>query len=250
MKALVTGASSGIGRDIARVLSEKGYDLILVARSKKKLEEVKKSLTTNVQIICIDLASTYNCVKLYDKVKKLDIDIVINNAGFGLCGPFEETSLEKELDMIDLNIKAVHILTKLFYQDFKEKDKGYILTIASSAAFLPGPLMASYYATKSYVLRLTEALYEELRVNKSHVYVGTLCPGPVETNFNTIAGVEFSTKPLTSLYVARYAIEKMLQRKLIIIPGRMMKGVFLLEHLLPTKILMRFVYRFQKKKLD
>ena len=108
MKALVTGASSGIGREMAKILSDMGYDLILVARRKKKLEELKKQLTTKVTIINLDISSTYNCMKLYDKVKKEDIDIVINNAGFGLFGEFTETSLDKELDMIDTNIKAVH----------------------------------------------------------------------------------------------------------------------------------------------
>ena len=136
MKALVTGASSGIGREMAKILSDMGYDLILVARRKKKLEELKKQLTTKVTIINLDISSTYNCMKLYDKVKKEDIDIVINNAGFGLFGEFTETSLDKELDMIDTNIKAVHTLTKLFLKDFKEKDSGYILNVSSSAAFL------------------------------------------------------------------------------------------------------------------
>lgn len=135
MKALVTGASSGIGREMAKILSDMGYDLILVARRKKKLEELKKQLTTKVTIINLDISSTYNCMKLYDKVKKEDIDIVINNAGFGLFGEFTETSLDKELDMIDTNIKAVHTLTKLFLKDFKEKDSGYILNVSSSAAF-------------------------------------------------------------------------------------------------------------------
>ena len=174
MKALITGASSGIGKEMAKILSDMGYDLILVARRKKKLEELKKELTTKVTIINLDISSTYNCMKLYDKVKKEDIDIVINNAGFGLFGEFSETSLDKELDMIDINIKAVHTLTKLFLKDFKEKDSGYILNVASSAAFLSGPLMSTYYATKGYVLKLTEAIYEELRREDSNVYIGAL----------------------------------------------------------------------------
>ena len=158
MKALITGASSGIGRDIARELSNRGYDLILVARRKSRLEELANELNTKVEIIDMDISSTYNCMQLYNKVKKDNIDILINNAGFGLFGSFDETNLDKELDMIDLNIKAVHVLTKLFLKDFIEKDKGYILNVASSAAFVPGPLMATYYATKAYVLQLTEAL--------------------------------------------------------------------------------------------
>lgn len=248
MKALITGASSGMGKDMAKILAQKGYDLILVARNKKALEKIKKEVDVQTDIYAMDLTSSYNCMKLYNKIKEEEIEIVINNAGFGLCGKFEETNLDKELDMIDLNIKAVHMLTKLFYQKFKEKDAGYILNVASSAAFLPGPLMATYYATKSYVLRLTEALYEEIRVDKSHVYVGCLCPGPVATNFNAVAGVTFSAKPLSSEEVSLYAIKKMMQRKLVIIPGFLMKATFVLEHLLPTKLLMRFAYKFQKKK--
>lgn len=249
MKILITGASSGIGASFARKFDAMGHDLILVSRSKKNLDILKKELKGNVKIISMDLSSTFNCMKLYNKVKKDHIDILINNAGFGLCGRFEDLSLEKELDMIDLNIKTVHTLTKLFYQDFKERDSGFLLNVASSAAFLPGPLMTTYYATKSYVLRLTEALYEELRVDKSKVYVGCLCPGPVDTNFNTVAGVEFSMKPLTSDYVAEYAIKKMFKGKLVIIPGFGMKVTSALQKTIPTKIAMRFAYKIQKSKI-
>jgi hypothetical protein len=247
MKALVTGASSGIGREMAKILSDMGYDLILVARRKKKLEELKKQLTTKVTIINLDISSTYNCMKLYDKVKKEDIDIVINNAGFGLFGEFTETSLDKELDMIDTNIKAVHTLTKLFLKDFKEKDSGYILNVSSSAAFLSGPLMSTYYATKGYVLKLTEAIYEELRREDSNVYIGTLCPGPVDTEFNDVANVKFSIQSLNSHDVAEYAINQMFKRKLIIIPGWKMKFI-VFSRLLPRKLLLRINYNIQKKK--
>ena len=247
MKALVTGASSGIGREMAKILSDMGYDLILVARRKKKLEELKKQLTTKVTIINLDISSTYNCMKLYDKVKKEDIDIVINNAGFGLFGEFTETSLDIELDMIDTNIKAVHTLTKLFLKDFKEKDSGYILNVSSSAAFLSGPLMSTYYATKGYVLKLTEAIYEELRREDSNVYIGALCPGPVDTEFNDVANVKFSIQSLNSHDVAEYAINQMFKRKLIIIPGWKMKFI-VFSRLLPRKLLLRINYNIQKKK--
>ena len=247
MKPLVTGASSGIGREMAKILSDMGYDLILVARRKKKLEELKKQLTTKVTIINLDISSTYNCMKLYDKVKKEDIDIVINNAGFGLFGEFTETSLDKELDMIDTNIKAVHTLTKLFLKDFKEKDSGYILNVSSSAAFLSGPLMSTYYATKGYVLKLTEAIYEELRREDSNVYIGALCPGPVDTEFNDVANVKFSIQSLNSHDVAEYAINQMFKRKLIIIPGWKMKFI-VFSRLLPRKLLLRINYNIQKKK--
>ena len=248
-KALITGASSEIGRDMARVLSNKGYDLILVARRKDRLEELKNELKTNVEILPYDISSYENCLSLYNDVKDQDIDILINNAGFGIFGDFLSIALEKELNMIDVNIKSVDILTKLFLKDFNEKDKGYILNVASSAAFLPGPLLSSYYASKAYVLRLTEAIYEELRREKSNVYIGTLCPGPVDTEFNKVANVRFSLKGLTSEYVAKYAIEKMFKKKLIIVPGPIMKMARIGEKLMPEKLLLKIAYNQQRKKV-
>lgn len=250
MKAMITGASSGIGRDLARILSAKGYDLILVARRKTILEQLKKELNTNVEVIPCDLSTTFNCMKLYESVKNQDIDILINNAGFGLAGEFVDTKLDKELDMIDLNIKAVHTLTKCFLQKFEEQDKGYILNIASSAAFQPGPLMATYYATKVYVYNLTLAIYEELRRNNSNVYVGCVCPGPVDTEFNKVAKVEFKMPSLPSEVVASYAIKKMFKRKLVIIPGVGMKFVYHASKFVPRKIKLMITYNIQKRKIN
>lgn len=249
MQALITGASSGLGREFAYILSDMGYDLILVARRKTRLENLKKDLKTNVQIITMDLASTFNCVKLHNKVKKEKIDIVINNAGFGMVGPFQKTKLEREMDMIDLNIKAVHTLTKLFLTDMKEYNNGYILNVASSAAFMPGPLMATYYATKSYVYNLTMAISEELKQEKSNVYIGCLCPGPVNTEFNKVAKVEFSVKALESDYVAKYAINKMFKRKKTIIPGVSMRLAHFGIRFLPQSLLLKMAYGIQKEKL-
>ena len=248
MLALITGASSGIGADMARILSSRGYDLILVARRKDKLERLKKELNTKVEIIPMDISSTFNCMKLYNKVKKEDIDIVINNAGFGAFGEFSETNLDRELDMIDLNIKSLHTLTKQFLKDFVAKNKGYILNVASSAAFLPGPLMATYYGSKAYVLHFTEFIAEELRKKGSNVYIGALCPGPVNTEFNSVAGVKFGMKSLESYDVAEYAIKKMFSRKVVIIPGTTVKlGVFC-TRFIPRNIQARISYMIQKKK--
>lgn len=248
MKAVITGASSGIGADMARVLSKKGYDLILVARRKDKLEKLKKELETNVEIYSFDISSTFNCMKLYNKVKSPDIEILINNAGFGVFGDFVDTSIDKELDLIDLNIKSLHTLTKLFLKDFKEQGKGYILNVSSSAAFFAGPLMASYYASKAYVLNMTKAIYEELRRNDINVYIGALCPGPVNTEFNDVAGVSFKSKSLNSYYVAEYAIKKMFARKLIIIPGVSIKFIVILSKFIPEKLKLKITYNIQKKK--
>lgn len=248
MKVLITGASSGIGKDMAEIYSNKGYELILVARSKEKMEQFASKLNTKVKIIALDLSQLDACFDLYNQVKDDHIDILINNAGFGVFGKFLETDLNAELNMIDLNIKAVHILTKLFLADFKEKNKGAILNVASSAGFSPGPLFSSYYASKAYVVRLTEAIYEELRREKSNVYVGALCPGPVDTSFNDRANVAFKIKGLNSKEVAAYAIKKMEARKLIIIPGKLMKISYCFTKITPNKVLLKAAYNIQKKK--
>ncbi len=248
MKALITGASSGIGREIAKELSNRGYDLILVARRKNKLEQLCKELKTNAEIIDMDISSTFNCMKLYNKVKKEDIDIVVNNAGFGLYGKFDETKLDIELDMIDLNIKTVHTLTKLFLKDFKNKNKGYILNVGSVASFLPGPLMSTYYASKSYVLNLTMGIYEELKRDKVNVYVGCLCPGPVNTEFNKIAKIRKDLSALDSSYVAKYAVDKMFKKKTIIIPGFKIRMGLYLAKMLPIKLKAKVCYSLQSEK--
>ena len=248
MKALITGASSGMGADMARVLVEEGYEVILVARRKTRLEKLAKELGDKATIIVKDISSTYNCMELYNEVKKENIDILINNAGFGVFGEFSDTNIDKELDMIDLNIKSLHTLTKLFLKDFKKKDRGYILNVASSAGFMAGPLMATYYATKNYVVSLTSAIYEELKKDGSNVSVGLLCPGPVNTEFNKVARVHFSIKGLESMDVARYAIKKMFDEKLIIIPGLKMKlGVFF-TRFVPRKLLLKISYKIQNGK--
>lgn len=249
MKALITGASSGIGRDMAIELSKRGYDLILVARDKEKLLNLQNQIPTSTTIFALDLSILDDCYALYEKVKKENVDILINNAGFGLCGMFDALSLEEELNMIDLNIKAVHILTKLFYQKFKKRGNGYILNVASSAGFVPGPLMNTYYATKAYVLHLTEGLYEENKKGKSPVSISVLCPGPVDTNFQKRANVSFSIRPLSSEYVARYAIKKMFQKKLLIIPSFSMKFIYFVQKIVPLSLLLKVTYHVQKKKL-
>ena len=247
MKALITGASSGIGKDMAKILYDKGYELILVSKDKEKLTNAFPS-DEKIKLISMNISLVENCIKLYETVKNENIDILINNAGFGLFGNFNETDLNKELNMIDTNIKAVHVLTKLFLKDFIKKDSGYILNVASSAAFLPGPLMATYYSTKAYVYRLTLSIKEELNRMNSKVYIGCLCPGPVNTNFNKTAGVKFNLKELESYDVSKYAIKKMFRKKLVIIPGLTVKLGTFVTRLAPTKLLMKISYNIQKKK--
>lgn len=249
MKALVTGASSGIGLEMAKYLDNLGYEVILVAREKEKLESVAKTLKHKPKIIVMDLSIIEDIKSLYVLVKNDNVEILVNNAGFGLCGYFTDTDLTRELNMIDLNIKALHVLTKLFLKDMKKRNKGWILNVASSASFQAGPLMATYYSTKSYVYRLTEAINYELKKEKSKVQVSCLCPGPVDTNFNNIAGVKFAVKPLKADYVAKYGVDKMLKGKMLIIPGFKMKCVKFFGRFLSDKMLMRIAYRIQKKKL-
>ena len=248
MKALITGASSGIGKDMALYLSELGYDLILVAKTKEKLEKVKEQIKTKAIIIVADLSEREEVEKLYYQTKKEKIDLLINNAGFGAFGTFDQIDLAKELEMIEVNIKALHILMKLFLRDMEKRDQGIILNVASSAAFYPGPLMATYYATKAYVYRLSLALQEELKKKKSKVQVSVLCPGPVDTNFNQEAGVRFRIKSLPSRLVARYAIDKTLKGKKVIIPGIIMKLGKFFSRFIPDFIFAKVAYYFQKKK--
>ena len=249
MKALITGGSSGIGRDMAYYLSSKGIDLILVGRNIDALNSVKDKCKTNVEVIDIDLSVQNNVYKLYEVTKDKGVDILINNAGFGLFGNFIDTDLSRELNMINLNIVAVHILTKLFLQDFVKKDKGYIMNVASSAGFMAGPKLSTYYSTKNYVLKESLAIYEELRHIGSNVKVSVLCPGPVETNFNNVAGGSFNTKSATSEYVAKYAIDKMFKNKLIIIPTFKIKLAVFMTRLVPTKLLLRINYHIQNVKI-
>ena len=249
MKALITGASSGIGKDMATYLSSLGWDLILVARRGNILDELKKKLKTNVDVIELDLSNEDNVYKLYDMTKDSNIDLLINNAGFGLFGNTHETSLDKELEMINVNIKALHILTKLFLCDFVKMDSGRILNVASSAGFLAGPYLNTYYATKNYVLKFSMGIYEELRRIKSNVHISVLCPGPVKTEFESVAGGKFASSGKTSSYVSKYAIDKTLKNKLIIVPGFGIRAGLFMFRFVPYQLMLKLVYNFQVNKL-
>lgn len=251
MKALITGASSGIGRDIARELSKKGYDLVLVSRDENKLNKVKEELekaNVKIETISTDLSIEENCKEIHKNVK--NVDILVNNAGFGDCGNFTKTSLEKELNMIKTNITAYHILTKLYLIDMKKKGMGKILNVASIAGFMPGPLMATYYATKAYVVRLSESIREELKKEKSNVQISILCPGPVSTNFNNVANVKFHMREANSQDVAKYAIKKLEKGKFYIIPGIDVRLAKLGAKLVPASFVSKITYKIQKRKLE
>ena len=246
MKALITGASSGIGLEMAKYLSSLGHEVILVAKDEKKLNDVKEAMPTDTKVYCYDLSVIDNCFLLYDKVKDEKIDIVINNAGYGIFGDYEMDNIDREMNMIDLNVKCLHILTKLFVNN---KNTKYIMNVASSAGLMKGgPLMSGYYATKSYVCSYSFALYEELRRRGVDKHISVLCPGPVNTNFNKVANVKFNIKSLEAPEVAKYAIDKMFKNKLLIIPGATVRmGVFL-SRFLPLKTLLKITYNIQDKK--
>ena len=158
MKALITGASSGIGREIALYLSDLGYDIIVVARNERALRDIQREIKTKVEVVAMDLTDRENAWKLHEMYKDEPIEVLVNNAGFGVHGLVTETNLEKDLELIDLNITALHILTKLFLSDMKKRNLGYILNVSSIAGFMPGPLMAEYYASKNFVLSYTKAI--------------------------------------------------------------------------------------------
>lgn len=249
MKALITGASSGIGREFALYLAELGYDLIICSRSTDKLNALKDEIkNVSVRVITIDLSRESDAFDLYEHLKEEDIDVLINNAGFGAFGKFLDVPLEREVELIHTNVSSVHILTKCFLKDMQSKNSGLILNVGSMAGFSAGPKLSSYYASKNYVVRLTQAINEELRRDGSKVKISVLCPGPVDTNFNNVANVRFTTKGLNARDVARYAFDKARQGKIIIIPGFLMKTVKFFEHFLPENLLTRISYNVQSKK--
>ncbi|WP_075679981.1 SDR family NAD(P)-dependent oxidoreductase [Roseburia sp. 831b] len=251
--AVVTGASSGIGKEFARQLAREGYPLVLVARRKERLEELKAELEkkgTTCLLITADLSKTAECIRLVEELEEIPVSIFINNAGFGDCGSFLDTDAKKELEMIDVNIKAMHLLMKKMLYSMEQQGHGYLLNVASSAGLLPaGPYMATYYATKAYVASLTRAVAAELKQKNSNVYVGALCPGPVDTEFNDVANVEFALPGITPEYCASYAISQMKRRKTVIVPTLTLKAATTFARFIPQKLLIDIVGHQQKKKL-
>lgn len=248
-KAVITGASSGIGREMAIILSDLGYDIILAARRTDKLCGVSKELRSPAEIITIDLSKEENCYSLFEKCRGKDVEILVNNAGFGIFGEFSEADIQKDMEMVDLNVKAVHILTKLFLSEFKEKNSGRILNVASAAGFMPeGPMLSTYYATKAYVLSLTRSIAKELKKGKSNITVSALCPGPVKTEFDSVAGIDFHGVGMSAKLCAKIGIDGMMRGKPLIIPGILVKLGKVFAKILPDALLGEFAYYFQKAK--
>ncbi len=248
--AVITGASSGIGAEFAKRLAKEGYSLILIARRKDRLEELAKTLSAECVLLSVDLTDMNACQELMQELKKYDIHVFVNNAGFGYCGETINIDTDTELNMIDLNVKTMHLFSKFAIKQMTEKNRGYILNVASSAGLLPaGPYMSTYYATKAYVTSFTRGLAEELRRANSKVYIGCLCPGPVDTEFNKVANVEFALKGISAYDCANYAITQMFRKKITIVPAFKMKVLVVLARFIPTKLYIRIAAKQQRKKI-
>lgn len=247
MKCLITGASSGIGKSMAIYMSEMGYEIIMVSNNKEKLEKASKKVKNSTIYVC-DLRDGKDVDKFCQFILDIKPDIVINNAGFGAFGFYDEIDVNREIDMINVNVISLHKITRTCLK-YMDGDKNYILNVSSSAGFMPaGPLLNTYYATKNYVRSYTLGIYKELKERKSKVNVSVLCPGPVDTNFNNVAGGHFSVKSLSSEYVAKYAIDKMFKKKLVIVPGFMMKLGLFMTRFVPIKLMLVIAFRIQHKK--
>lgn len=248
--AVITGASSGIGTEFARRLAKEGFPLVLVARRKDRLEQLAASLETECIVITADLSDMEECRRVMRELDSKEIEVFINNAGFGYCGETLNIETQTELDMIDVNVKAMHLFAKLALERMVKKDKGYVLNVASSAGLLPaGPYMSAYYATKAYVTSFTRGVAEELRRKKSHVYIGCLCPGPVDTEFNRVANVEFALRGISAYDCANYAVTQMFRKKVTIVPAFQMKALVVLSRFIPTKLYVRIAAKQQRKKI-
>ena len=230
--ALITGASSGLGKEFALIHASKGDNLVLVARSKDKLNalkfELEKQYGITVYVIGKDLSDQNAPKMIYDELKtrKIQVSYLINNAGFGDFGLFAETKWEKQLEMINLNVICLTYLTRLFLPDMIKNEFGKILNVASTAAFQPGPTMSVYFATKAFVLSFSEAIADELR--DTGVTVTALCPGATETGFKAAAALEesnlFKGKQIaSSREVAEFGYKKMMEGNTVVIHGMVNK---------------------------
>ncbi|HEO65936.1 MAG TPA: SDR family oxidoreductase [Spirochaetes bacterium] len=241
--ALITGASSGIGYDLANLMAQDGLNLIVVARSQAKLEQLKSELekthSIQVKVLVKDLSKPKSPSEIYSELDKenISIDILVNNAGFGSYGPFHKSDLAKELNMIQVNITSLAHLSRLFIEPMVKKGEGKVLNVASSAAFQPGPGMANYFAGKAYVLHFSEALRNELM--GTGVTVTCLCPGATQTEFFKNARMGDSglaSRKMDSLKVAKIGYDALKKGKTIVIPGLFYKLLTLSVRMAPRKM--------------
>ena len=238
--ALITGASAGIGADLARLLARNGYGVVLVARSPERLEAVAVELRATgapVLALSIDLSAPGAVASLHEQITKagLDIEVLVNDAGFGMHGPFIELDPARQLEMIQVNVAALTALTRRFAPDMVRRGHGRILNVASTAAFQPGPLMAVYCATKAYVLSFSEAIREELR--GTGVSVTCVAPGATVTRFSEVADMAetrlFRSHTMASVAVAEAAYAAMQNGKALVVPGMRNRLLAMLTRLVP-----------------
>lgn len=251
---LITGATAGIGYELAKIYANDGYNLVLVARNIERLEKVKSELNlmynVNIHTLSIDLSIDNSCEEIFNYVNKkhLTVDILINNAGVGSFGYFKELDINKEVDQININVKALSELTRLFLPTMINNEAGSILNVASTAAFCSGPKMATYYATKAFVLSFTEAIYEE--VKGSNIKISCLCPGAVRTEFLDKSGIkknEIAKKNMmTAKEVAKIAYKDFNKGKLIIIPGVKNKIIVGFNKIVPRSISRKVILLMNK----
>jgi short-subunit dehydrogenase len=256
MTALVTGASGGIGLELARLFAEDGHDLVLVARSKDKLSslagELKARHNVGARVLPADLARPEAPQEIFDELQRegVHVDALVNNAGVGSYGLFAETDLKAELDLLQINVVALTHLTKLFLPAMIARRRGYVMQVASTAAFQPGPLMAVYYASKAYVLHFSEALSNE--TEGTGVHISALCPGPTETGFVAAAGMEesklFDRGPMGAREVAEAGYRGMLEGRTIVIPGLRNALVAHAVGFMPRGLVTKVVRGIQEKR--
>ncbi|HEY8424014.1 MAG TPA: SDR family oxidoreductase [Clostridia bacterium] len=254
--ALITGASSGIGFEFARIFAKDGYNLVLVARSQDKLLSLKQEFEqygSDVFIIVKDLSNPNAAQEVYNETQKegIFIDVLVNNAGVGDFGKFAESDISKVDTMIELNIGALTKLTRLYLPHMIAKKSGKILNVGSLGSFQPGPLMAVYYASKAYVLSFSEAISRELK--GTGVTVTALCPGPTRTNFQQAAnlgmsGLFVNLQVADARKVAEFGYKKMNQGKVIAVPGFFNKIAAVGVKLLPRRAVRNIVYNIQKQR--
>ncbi|MBI9069348.1 MAG: SDR family oxidoreductase [Salinivirgaceae bacterium] len=255
--ALITGASSGIGKELAHIHAEKGGGLVIVARSKDKLEQLKSELenkySIKVLVIAKDLSLPEAAKEVYSQVKSegIDIEYLINNAGFGGLGKFHEREWESDLSMINLNITALTALTRFFLPDFVARNSGRILNVSSTASFMPGPLQAVYYASKAYVTFFSNAIAEEL--HDTNITVTTLMPGATETEFGAISGMDKTVmfnKTANARKVAEDGYNGMLKGKLDVISGLTFSQKIMMAMIpfMPKKLMLKTVRQMQEVK--
>ncbi|AGM25045.1 SDR family NAD(P)-dependent oxidoreductase [Spiroplasma chrysopicola] len=257
--AIVTGASKGLGYAYCQELFEKGYHVIAVARNCEPVGKLaKKYPDQKVKLLNLDLSKTANVYQLAQETKNENVTCLINNAGYGVWGYFKDSDLEQELNMIDLDIKALHILTKLFVQRFAENGVGRIINVGSLAAFTPGPVFASYYAAKAYVWSLGVAVNTELKKTKSPVRVITVCPGPLKTDFwnrssnQSDANYHSTVKVMSTQKYAHKSLTKALKvkKKNYLITGATNKFVKKLTKYVPQSWVLTSVYNYQRKRKE